>query len=72
MGNIHLSRHRRARSTFLRPQSRGRITLRSASPVDPPKYSPASCRRKLDPLGLLEGALKARAPGDGDSAHFQR
>ena len=40
---------------LLRPQSRGRITLRSASPADPPKILARFLSQEVDLLGLLEG-----------------
>jgi choline dehydrogenase len=45
---------------LLRPQSRGRITLRSASPADPPKILARFLSQEVDLLGLLEGLKLAR------------
>jgi choline dehydrogenase len=45
---------------LLRPQSRGRITLRSASPADPPVILARFLSQEVDLLGLLEGLKLAR------------
>ncbi|MFB6092474.1 MAG: GMC family oxidoreductase [Haloquadratum sp.] len=54
-------------ATFLRPKSRGRITLRSADPFDDPVIDPQYFDEREDLDRLVEGIKRAREIGRADA-----